>query len=119
MNQSGIYFSKKDFIKNENAYVVKLSGRKMLNFNDYYKYVAKKLSFPDYFGENLDALEECLMDFSWIKEKQILIKLKNEELMLSEEDSDKKNIVDEIFQNAIDYWKEQEIEFILLKIKPR
>jgi RNAse (barnase) inhibitor barstar len=35
--------------------------------------LSKAGRFPDYFGANWDALMDCLSDFSWIPEKQIVI----------------------------------------------
>jgi Barstar (barnase inhibitor) len=37
------------------------------------KVVAIAGQFPEYFGGNWDALSDCLRDFGWVKEKQILI----------------------------------------------
>ena len=34
---------------------------------------AKVGLFPDYFGDNWDALNDCLRDFSWIPAKNIII----------------------------------------------
>lgn len=34
---------------------------------------AKSLRFPDYFGGNWDALDECLRDLSWIKDGRVVI----------------------------------------------
>ena len=31
------------------------------------------LNLPDYFGQNWDALDECLRDFNWFTIKQIII----------------------------------------------
>ncbi|MDZ4819823.1 MAG: barstar family protein [Planctomycetota bacterium] len=33
----------------------------------------QSLEFPPYFGENWDALEECLLDLSWLPKSGVLI----------------------------------------------
>lgn len=43
---------------------VTLSGNKMTSREALHTYLAKKLTFPSYYGKNLDALHDCLCERS-------------------------------------------------------
>lgn len=49
--------------------------------------LSEKLRFPNYFGRNWDAVNDCLNDFMWIEEKNILI-VHDSSISLSEKDFD-------------------------------
>jgi RNAse (barnase) inhibitor barstar len=59
------FSSKDDFIANVPP---GLSGRREL-----FQVLRGSLGLPDYFGENWDALSECLRDLSWIKARRVVI----------------------------------------------
>ncbi len=56
--------------------------------------------FPSYFGRNWDAFEECIRDFSWVDEGEVILFHKN--LPLAENPSDQKLYI-EILRSAIEY----------------
>jgi hypothetical protein len=43
------------------------------NRNALFKALSEELGFPDYFGNNWDALSECLRDLSWIHSHRVAI----------------------------------------------
>src|SRR5689334_23849775 len=51
---------------------------------------AQALNFPDYFGRNWDALEECLADLEWLPAKGYALLLTSAELILPD-DEDRKS----------------------------
>ncbi len=55
-----------------------------------YATLQEQLSLPDYFGKNLDALEEVLDDLDWIPQEKVRIIIFNQPDLLSN-DAEKKN----------------------------
>ncbi len=62
------------------AYINYVNGKQ-----DLLELLKDKLKFPDYFGFNWDALNDCLADFTWLIQKKIII-VHNERPCLSDKD---------------------------------
>lgn len=45
--------------------LIRLDARRMADRTDLLAALGRALDFPDYYGVNWDALEECLSDLSW------------------------------------------------------
>ncbi|SHL38021.1 Barstar (barnase inhibitor) [Pseudonocardia thermophila] len=43
--------------------------------------IGKALRFPGYYGRNLDALEECLTDLSWLPEGEVVLVWDGDEVL--------------------------------------
>lgn len=67
------------------TFLASIDGAAIDNMNDFYKAIAKALHFPDYFGENLDALEEMLYDMDWIDHDYTLLMIQNSSAMFKQD----------------------------------
>ena len=88
-----------------------ISGLKCQTLRGFYTQIANALHFPDYFGKNLDALEECLLDLSWLAEKEVSLTISNRSYFLENETDENREFVAEIFEAAVE--KEGEKQFSL------
>ncbi len=67
---------------------------------------ATVLRFPDYFGNNWDAFEDCLTDMSWHETEGFLI-LYNHFEVFADHAPDQFKIALEILRDSADYWRDQ------------
>jgi len=68
-----------------NSLIAVLDGSRLDTIDDFYVAVSRALRFPDYFGENLDALHDMFTDLGWIEQSNvILIIIKSRHLLASE-----------------------------------
>jgi RNAse (barnase) inhibitor barstar len=80
--------------------IIEIDGEKILNKFDIFNIFSEKLQFPDYFGNNWDAFFDCIKDLSWIKNKNLIVLLKN---------IDDKEIFKTLLEQLVDakkYWAE-------------
>ncbi|MCU7829566.1 MAG: barstar family protein [Candidatus Thiodiazotropha sp. (ex Myrtea sp. 'scaly one' KF741663)] len=54
-----------------------LNGNKMHDFDGLFTEFSIGLKFPDYFGRNFNALDECMADLEWLNLNTYIIFIKN------------------------------------------
>jgi len=64
-----------------------LRGPKMRTTADLFNEVAAALQFPPYFGENWDALDECLTDMEWLPAEAYVLVVLDAKHLLDREDT--------------------------------
>jgi RNAse (barnase) inhibitor barstar len=65
--------------------VRRIRGAKMKTVASLFDEIASALQFPYYFGENWDALDECLNDLEWLPGRSYLLLVPDAIRVLSEE----------------------------------
>ena len=68
--------------------MIALDGSSMRNLTDLYKEFVRKFGFPSYFGNNYNALIDCLTDLQWLPSSSYLVVVEHAELLLENEGND-------------------------------
>ena len=93
--------------------LARIDGSDAKTAKAFYSQLAEALDFPDYFGHNLDSLDELMNDLQWIKENRIVIFIQNSADWLSAERSDDKltTLLDVLEATAEDWkWLDEDDE---------
>ena len=64
---------------------------------------ARALDFPDYFGHNWDAFEECLIDLEWLEAKGYVLLITDAGCVLHDDEEEYETFL-EILRNAGEAW---------------
>lgn len=106
-----------EFLQNEAAAagwrLFHLDGSKVRDKKSFLDKAARAMKFPDYFGHNWDAFEECINDLSWAPASGYILLFQAPERMLKNARADWEIAV-EILSTAIGNWNEQGVPFYIL-----
>jgi len=65
--------------------LIVLDGESMQTSNKFYDELACKLLLPNYFGRNLNALDECLCDLEWLQPAGFILLIRAAQKLLGSE----------------------------------
>jgi RNAse (barnase) inhibitor barstar len=79
---------------------------------------AKTLKFPEHFGRNWDALNDCLSDLSWLDGKGWVLILLHAN-SFAETNEEAFHTVLDVLEGVVEYWREQKKPFwVFVQGKP-
>ena len=90
-----------------------LDGKKLNSKTELLGELSQAMKFPDYFGNNWDALEECLNDLSWLAAKGYAIHLKEADNFVSKSAAEF-HIFAQLIESVSRSWKSKNIDFVVL-----
>ena len=80
-----------------------IKGRHCKTPTHLFEEFARALEFPDYFGHNWDALEECLADLEWLPAKGYVLLITDAGCVLPDDDEEHETFL-EILRDAGEAW---------------
>jgi RNAse (barnase) inhibitor barstar len=104
-------------IRFKNTFIANLDGKLCQTSMELYSALETIFELPDYFGRNLDALYDCMMDLEWITKDNVILVIENFDFLLSKEENDP-DFLDDFFITLDDIcksWDQYESEEITAK----
>ncbi len=80
-----------------------VQGKKCTTPAGVFEEFARALEFPDYFGHNWDALEECLADLGWLPAKGYVVLITEAQSVIPGDDEEYETLL-EILNDAGEAW---------------
>lgn len=92
-----------DILK-ENYFVAAIDGIQCPTIQSFLVEIGRAFSFPDYYGKNLDALNDCITDLDWIPKENYTLIINNSESFLNANEEDR-NRVTKLLEEVAEGWR--------------
>jgi RNAse (barnase) inhibitor barstar len=90
-------------LRSKGYYVAIMDGAECKTKKGFINNIAKSFNFPSYYGQNLDALWECINDLEWIAELNYALVITNSKFFMSA-DVDNKQYIIEMLNEVVTEW---------------
>ena len=91
--------------------IIEIDANRATTLREFYEVLAEAMHFPDYFGFNLDSLDELLNDLTWIEDTKLAIYFINSEKFLEKERNETKILtLLDLLDATCEDWKWHEMD---------
>ncbi len=90
-----------------------IDGKDVTNKAKFIKAAAETMNFPDYFGDNWDAFDDCINDLSWLSANGYILLYTHPD-NFAKNDPSEWSIALDVFQEAVEYWAGTDIPMYVL-----
>jgi RNAse (barnase) inhibitor barstar len=104
-NQCNNFFSHIEREFDEDVVLKLIDGIKCTTVDDLFYEFSKAFEFPDYFGNNWAAFDECLNDLDWLEGKAYVLFISDSDKIIITSENDFKTLMKLLVQ-TIDEWTE-------------
>ncbi|WP_335516668.1 barstar family protein [Bacillus sp. JJ864] len=109
-----IYELAKKNLKDTFKYIL-IDGKKCMDAESLFNEFSFKMEFPDYFGRNWSAFDECINDLSWLSAQGYVLFISDIDQVLVKEDKDLRILMDILYDCCEEWSRGREYgEFITI-----
>ena len=90
-----------------------LEGKKIEKKEQFLNHAAVAMKFPSHFGNNWDAFYDCITDMDWVRADGYCIYFDHTDAFAEHHESELETVI-ELFQDAIDFWKQEGQSMLVL-----
>ena len=102
-------------LKQQGIQIFYLDGREVCDKRSFLSKIATVMKFPDYFGHNWDALDECITDLDWCPAERYVLIYDQSEIFSKAAPTEWETAYD-ILRSAVAYWQDTDTPMDILFI---
>ncbi len=93
-----------NYLNSGDYFIAAIDGKKCVDIKSFLVEIGRAFSFPEHYGENLDALDDCLNDLDWIDKDNFALIINDYQSFISESEEDRMKVND-LLNDVSDEWK--------------
>ena len=91
-------------ISDREFYIAVIDGANCKTVKSFLREIGLAFKFPSYYGQNMDALNDCLSDLEWLDKPNYILVIKNSKDFLSKESKEARDHVFSFLESVSKEW---------------